>query len=253
MSENGTPVPRVGAFFDMDKTLIAENSGTLYMRYRYERGEVGKRDLAFGLLAYLQYKVGMLDILAWTREQMRAFRGASEQALREEADVWFEEMVERTLYPEAEALVRHHQEQGHVVAIVSGATKFVVRPLAARLGIEHILYTRLETENGRFTGRVIEPIFFEEGKIYWLQQLVEDQHIDLAKSWFYTDSVTDLPLLELVGHPVVVNPDPRLYRVAVKRSWPVRFFRPPEPAPGEPLAKAPPVAAPATTEAMLDE
>jgi putative phosphoserine phosphatase/1-acylglycerol-3-phosphate O-acyltransferase len=117
-----------------------------------------------------------------------------------------------------------------VVAIVSGATAFVVRPIAAHLGIEHILYTRLEVENGLFTGRVIEPICFEEGKIYWLQQFIEEQGIDLAKSYFYTDSITDLPLLDLVGHPVATNPDPLLYRTAVKRRWPVRFFDPPNTA-----------------------
>jgi len=99
-----------------------------------------------------------------------------------------------------------------------------VRGQAARRGIKHILYTRLEVERGKLTGRVIDPVCFEEGKVYWLQQLVEKQGIDLAKSWFYTDSVTDLPLLELVGHPVVVNPDPRLYRAASRRHWPVRFF-----------------------------
>jgi putative phosphoserine phosphatase/1-acylglycerol-3-phosphate O-acyltransferase len=137
-------------------------------------------------------------------------------------------MVAETIYPEAERLVREHEHAGHVVAIVSGATKFVVRPLASRLGIEHFLYTRLEVENGLFTGRVIEPICFEEGKIYWLQQFVEELNIDLARSWFYTDSITDRPLLDIVGHPVTVNPDPLLYREAVRRCWPVRFFQPPE-------------------------
>ena len=112
-------------------------------------------------------------------------------------------------------------------AIVSGATKFVVRPLAARLGIRHMLYTRLEVEDGCFTGRVVDPICFEEGKIYWLQQLIEEEGIDLAKSYFYTDSITDRPLLDLVAHPIAVNPDPMLYREAVRRSWPVRFFTPP--------------------------
>jgi phosphoserine phosphatase len=155
MAVRGRKEPRIGAFFDMDKTLIAENSGALLMKWRYERAELPSSEL------------------------------------------------------------------------VSGATKFVVKPLAARLGFKHILYTRLEVENGRLTGRVIDPICFEEGKIYWLQQLVEKEEIDLAKSWFYTDSVTDLPLLELVGHPVVVNPDPRLYRAASRRHWPVRFFTPP--------------------------
>jgi len=219
--------PRIGAFFDMDKTLIAENSGALLMKWRYERGELPSSELVSGLFAYLRYKVGFLDIRAWTQDVMQAFAGESERSLQREAKILFSERVEPTIYPEGEELVRWHLEQGHVVAIVSGATKFVVKPLAARLGIKHILYTRLEVENGRLTGRVIDPICFEEGKIYWLQQLVEKEEIDLAKSWFYTDSVTDLPLLELVGHPVVVNPDPRLYRAASRRHWPVRFFTPP--------------------------
>ena len=77
---------------------------------------------------------------------------------------------------------------------------------------------------------MIEPVCFEEGKIFWLQQFIEHEGIDLARSWFYTDSVTDLPLLDLVGHPVAVNPDPFLYRAAVRRHWPVRLFTPPEEA-----------------------
>jgi putative phosphoserine phosphatase/1-acylglycerol-3-phosphate O-acyltransferase len=158
---------------------------------------------------------------------MVQFRGKHEEELQKEALQWFDEMVVGTLYPEAEQVVREHRAAGHVVAIVSGATKFVVRPLAARLGIEHMLYTRLEVEGGLFTGRVIEPICFEEGKIYWLQQFIEEQGIDLARSWFYTDSITDLPLLDLVGHPVVTNPDPFLYRTARRRRWPVRIFEPP--------------------------
>jgi HAD superfamily hydrolase (TIGR01490 family) len=221
------PIPRIGAFFDMDKTLIAENSGSLYMRYRYQRGEISGLDLIKGAGAYLQYKLGILDIRNWTKTMMVQFRGQSEAALETEAKAWFEEMVAQTIYPEAEEIVRKHKADGHVVAIVSGATKFVVRPLAQRLGIEHLLYTRLETEGGSFTGRVIEPICFEEGKIYWLQQFIEEHGIDLAKSWFYTDSITDLPLLDLVGHPVATNPDPLLYRAAVRRRWPVRFFEAP--------------------------
>ncbi len=219
--------PRVGAFFDMDKTLISENSGSLYMKYRYQRGEIGGLDLLKGLGAYIQYKIGILDIRNWTKNMMVQFRGSNEAELEAEARKWFDEMVAATVYPEAERLVAEHARAGHVVAIVSGATKFVVRPLAERLDIPYMLYTRLEVEDGHFTGRVIEPICFEEGKIYWLQQFIEEQDIDLAKSWFYTDSITDRPLLDIVGHPVAVNPDPLLYREAVRRRWPVRFFDPP--------------------------
>ncbi len=206
------------------------------MKYRYQRGEVDGWALLKGLGAYLRYKLGWLDINAWTRSMMLQFRGQSERALIREADRWCKEVVLPTVYPEAAAFVKEHLAAGHVVAIVSGATKFVVKPLAESLSIEHFLFTRLEVENGRFTGRVVEPICFEEGKIYWLQQFIDEHEIDLAKSYFYTDSITDLPLLELVGHPIVTNPDPFLYREAVKRRWPVRFFKPPGSVPALPGA-----------------
>jgi putative phosphoserine phosphatase/1-acylglycerol-3-phosphate O-acyltransferase len=220
--------PRIGAFFDMDKTLIAENSGSVYMKHRYETGEIGAWELAKGLGAYLQYKVGVLDLAAWTKQMMLDFKGQREDELVREANELFEKAILPTLYPEAVALVEEHQRKGHLVSIVSGATRFVVEPLAVHLGIEHMLYTRMEVEDGLFTGRVVEPVCFEEGKIYWLQQFIEAEGIDLAKSYFYTDSVTDLPLLDLVGHPVAVNPDPFLYRAAMKRHWPVRVFEAPE-------------------------
>lgn len=216
--------PRVGAFFDMDKTIISENSGSVYMKYLYERGEIDAWALIKGFGAYLQYKVGVLDILSWTKSMMRDFRGRSEAELAEEAQALFEESILPLVYPEARACILEHQRAGHEVCIVSGATRFVVEPLARHLGVKHMVYTRLEVENGFFTGRVVEPICFEEGKIYWLQQFIEEQGIDLALSWFYTDSVTDKPLLDLIGHPVIVNPDPLLYRMAIRRRWPVRLF-----------------------------
>ena len=219
---------RIGAFFDVDKTLISENSGSLYFKHRYQQGEISQWELLKALGAYIRYKVGLLDLVTWSRNTMLQFKGDSERALAREARIWMEEKVVPTVYPEAREAVQYHLAQGHVVAIVSGATKFVVKPLAEHLGIKHLLYTRLEVEKGRFTGRVVEPICFEDGKIYWLQQLVDEQNIELAKSYFYTDSITDLPLLDLVGHPVICNPDPRLYREATRRRWPVRFFEPPE-------------------------
>ena len=213
----------------MDKTLISENSGALYLKYRYERGEISGLEVLKGAAAYLQYKLGILDMRNWTRDTMQQFKGQREQDLVEEATRGFNDLVAASLYVEAEALVREHLEAGHVVAIVSGATRFIVEPLARQLGIEHFLYTRLEVQDGLFTGRVDEPICYGEGKIYWLGQLVEACDIDLARSWFYTDSITDKPLLDVVGHPVAVNPDPLLYREAVRRCWPVRMLTPPPP------------------------
>ena len=221
------PEPRIGAFFDMDKTLIAENSGSLYMRYRRQQGEIGRTELMRGLGSYLQYKVGLLDIQSWMRSMSLEFRGRSESELEADAVRWVEEMVADQIYPEARELVDDHRARGHLVAIVSGATRYVVAPIARCLGVEHMIYTRLEVVDGLFTGDVVEPVCFEEGKIYWLEKFIEEHGISLAKSWFYTDSVTDSPLLDLVGHPVVTNPDYMLYRMARKRRWPVRFFTPP--------------------------
>jgi HAD superfamily hydrolase (TIGR01490 family) len=215
---------RAAAFFDVDKTILAENSGTLYLRALWDRGEVGLGTLAANLASYLQYKLNLLDLERWTRRTMEQFRGQSERALMREALQWFEDYVRPTIYPEAVELVRKHEAEGDLVALVSGATRFVIKPLADHLGVRHVMHTHLEVVDGLFTGRVLDPICFGEGKIYWLQQLIEREGIELARSWFYTDSITDLPLLDLVGHPTVVNPDPLLYREARRRAWPIRFF-----------------------------
>ncbi len=217
----------VGVFFDVDRTIISENSGTLYLRALYDRGEIDWLTLVRSLGPYLQYKLNLLDIERWTETTMQQFKGRSERSRSREANRWFRDYVLPKIYPEAEELAHKHAEQGHIVALVSGASKFVLRPLAAHLNIKHIMPTHLEVKDGRFTGRVVQPICFGEGKIYWVQQLIEPLGIDLAKSYFYSDSITDLPLLEVVGHPEIVNPDPLLYREARRRHWPVRFFRDP--------------------------
>lgn len=218
---------RVGAFFDVDKTILSENSGTLYLRALYDRGEVDWQTLLSNLGSYVQYKLNLLDLDRWTKRTMHQFKGRSERALMLDAHRWFRDYVQETVYPEAVEAIARHKAEGHLVAIVSGATKFVLRPLAQHLGIQHVMHTHLEVQEGRFTGRVIEPICFGEGKIYWLQQLIEQERIDLARSFFYTDSISDLPLLDLVGHPRIVNPDPLLYREALRRRWSVRLFRDP--------------------------
>jgi HAD superfamily hydrolase (TIGR01490 family) len=215
---------RVGAFFDMDKTLIADNSGSIYMKKRYQDGEIGLVELARGAFTYLRYKAGIFDMLKSTRAMTRDLKGRQESEFLAEGRLLCEEAMVPLIYPEAVAAVRSHQERGDLVCIVSGSMGFVVDPLAAHLGIEFSIFTQLETKDGRLTGEIVEPLCFGEGKVHWIQQLVEQQGIDLARSWFYTDSVTDRPLLDRVGHPVAVNPDPLLYRLAVRRGWPIRLF-----------------------------
>ena len=214
-----------GAFFDVDKTILSQNSGTLFVKYLYEQGRATRMDLMKGLASYIQYKVNILNIDKFTKQTVETLKGQSEAEMVAFCEKWFEEVVRNYIYPEARELIRHHRDEGFTVALVTGATRYVAEPLARNLDIGHVICTQLEVRRGLFTGRAIEPICFGAGKIHWLTKFVEEHSVDLARSYFYTDSISDLPLLEVVGHPQVVNPDPLLYRRATKRRWPVTMFR----------------------------
>jgi HAD superfamily hydrolase (TIGR01490 family) len=137
-------------------------------------------------------------------------------------------MVRQYLQPALVRRIESHRAQGHLVALLSSSTPYLATPLAEDLGIEHLLVSRLVIENGRFTGDVHRPICYGAGKIHWARRFAEEHDVDLAASWFYTDSVTDLPMLELVGHPEIVNPDPRLRREAKRRGWNIMQISPNE-------------------------
>jgi HAD superfamily hydrolase (TIGR01490 family) len=221
----------VAAFFDIDGTLISKNSGRLYMKFLRRRGEIRRRDTLRTVYLYLRYRLGLLDIEAAAQSSGGWIRGRSEQAVAEHCRLWYREMVRQYLQPEMVRRVQSHRAAGHVVALLSSTTPYLATPLAEDLGIEHLLVSRLVIENGRFTGEVHRPICYGAGKIHWARRFAEEHDIDLAESWFYTDSVTDLPMLEIVGHPEVVNPDPRLRREAKKRGWNIMQIRVDDPAP----------------------
>ncbi len=215
----------VAAFFDIDGTLLSKNSGPLYMRFLRQRGEIRRRDAARTIYLYLRYKLGMLDIERAAASTSGWIRGKSEEAVAEHCRLWYRDVVRQYLQPAMIRRVRSHQEQGHVVALLSSSTPYLATPLAEELGIEHMLVSRLVIENGRFTGEVHKPICYGAGKIHWARRFAAEHDVDLAASWFYTDSVTDLPMLEIVGHPEIVNPDPRLRREAKRRGWNVMEMR----------------------------
>jgi HAD superfamily hydrolase (TIGR01490 family) len=221
----------VAAFFDIDGTLIAKNSGPLYMKFLRRRGEIRRRDLWHTLYLFLRYKLGLLDIEAAAASTSAWIRGRREQDIADHCRVWYRDIVRQYLQPEMVGRVRHHQAQGHVVALLSSTTPYLAGPLAEELGIEHLIVSRLVVEEGRFTGDVQRPICYGRGKIHWAKRFAADHDVDLGASWFYTDSVTDLPMLEIVGHPEVVNPDPRLRREARRRGWNVTHLRLGAPAP----------------------
>lgn len=216
---------RIAALFDLDKTLLNASSGQLYARYLVRHGQMSRRELvkvsAWGILN----RLALLDMESLIRRLMAGAAGQDEAAMRALCDRWFAEDVVPHITQRGTARVREHQCLGHVVALVSASTQYVVRPMAEHLGIPgQYVCTHLESVDGRFTGKVVEPVCYGEGKVVWAERFAAEQGVHLSASYFYTDSISDLPLLDRVAHPVAVNPDPRLSRLARKRGWPIERF-----------------------------
>jgi len=222
---SGPSGSKVGAFFDLDQTLLAGFSAASFFRERVVSGRMAPRDIAESLLGALSFAVGRTGFSGMMSATTAAYRGLSESVLEEIGEEVFEKHLATQIYPESRALVRAHQEMGHTVAIISSATRYQVDPLARDMGIEHVLCTQLAVENGCFTGGVVHPTCYGEGKAEAARGLASSHDLDLETSYFYTDSHEDLPLLDLVGRPRPLNPNRQLSQVAKERRWPVRRFK----------------------------
>ncbi|HLV20447.1 MAG TPA: HAD family hydrolase [Polyangiaceae bacterium] len=211
---------RRAALFDMDKTLIRRDSATLYTRYRRDCGDASFWDTLQVAYWALQYTLGIIDAPKVAAQALESFKGKREAWLLESCESWFTRYVLPHVCAEGRRAVARHREDGDVVAIVTGATPYAAMPLARELGIEHVVCTELEVgEDGCFTGSVREPLCYGSGKLERAQCLSERFGFRLEDATFYSDSITDLPLLERVRTPVAVNPDGRLRRIAERRKW----------------------------------
>jgi HAD superfamily hydrolase (TIGR01490 family) len=208
------------ALFDLDRTLVRKETATMYVRYMRRRGGATWGDSLRTLGWVAQYTLGVIDAPAVAARVLGTIAGMHETVLASRCEDWFRRDVERHVADAGRQAVRDHQERGHVVAIVTATTPYAARPLARLLGIEHVVASELElAPDGRFTGRFVEPFCYGAGKLARARDLAERLGFDLHDAAFYSDSHSDLPLLEAVGTPVVVNPDPRLARVARRRHW----------------------------------
>jgi HAD superfamily hydrolase (TIGR01490 family) len=216
---------RVAALFDLDKTLLDTSSGQLYARYTYRLGQMSRAELVRVMWWGFLSRLGMLNMEDLIPRLLAGAAGDDEQEMRDLCDRWFVEDVMPHIAERGVERVREHQAQGHAIAIVSASTQYVVRPMAAYLGIDgQYVCTHLASKGGQLTGEVIPPVCYGQGKVVWAERFAAEQGVDLSSSYFYTDSISDLPLLERVGHPVAVNPDPRLRRLALSRDWPIEKF-----------------------------
>jgi HAD superfamily hydrolase (TIGR01490 family) len=215
----------IAALFDIDGTLLARNSAPLYMRHLRRTGQARWRDVALTLYFLLRYKLGLLDLERVLAASLEWVRGRAEAEVRADAEAWYAAEVRPWVFPAMAATVAAHRRAGHLPVILTSATRYLAEPLAADLGIEYVLVTQLVVRDGHFTGEAVRPVCYGPGKIYWAERFAEAHGVDLRQSYFYTDSITDLPVLERVGRPRVVNPDPRLRRAAARRGWPVVRLR----------------------------
>lgn len=210
------------ALFDMDKTLIRVNTARLFTRYRRDRREVGWRESLRVAWWLLQYSVGQLDAAVVAREVLKNYRNSLEEDLASTCEAWFPEYVTPHISQAARDTVEHHRSLGDELIIATSATIYGTRPLLEELSMGDIVCTELEVQNGRFTGDVVEPLCYGEGKLKKVSAYLESRNLKLEEATFYSDSITDVPLLEAVARPVAVNPDMRLAREAKKRGWEIQ-------------------------------
>lgn len=215
---------KIIAYFDMDRTVLSDSSGLLYMRYLWQRRQADLRSMALATWYAAMYKLGFLDYPAIAAKLATNVSNHREEATRDLCLRFFHEMAVNYVADKAVLRINQHRDQGHLVTLISASTAYVVGPLAKHLGIADYVCTRVEVVDGLFTGRIIEPACYGPGKVHWARDFAHRHTSDLAEAYFYTDSHSDLPLLELVGHPIAVNPDKRLRAEALRRGWPVELF-----------------------------
>jgi HAD superfamily hydrolase (TIGR01490 family) len=217
---------RTAAFFDLDKTIIAKSSTLAFSRSFYAGGLINRRAVLRSAYAQFVYLVGGAD-----HDQMERMRqylssmatGWDVQQVKDIVSETLHQLIDPIIYDEAATLIEEHHLAGRDVVIVSSSGAEVVEPIGEMLGADRVIATRMVVADGRYSGE-IEYYAYGETKAEAIRALATAEGYDLARSYAYSDSVTDLPMLETVGHPSAVNPDRALRREALSRDWPVLVF-----------------------------
>jgi HAD superfamily hydrolase (TIGR01490 family) len=215
--------------FDLDNTLLAGDSDYEWGQFLIAKGAVdGAHYEAKNKAFYEDYKAGQLDIYAFLAFALRPLATHSRVQLEAWRTEYVETRIKPMMTPAARDLVKRHLDEADLVAVITATNSFVTTPIAREFGISHLIATDPEEIDGRFTGEVHGTPCFREGKVARLQHFLAGlgtQLDQLDSSWFYSDSHNDLPLLEIVQHPVAVDPDPTLHAHAQEKGWPVISLR----------------------------
>jgi HAD superfamily hydrolase (TIGR01490 family) len=215
------------AFFDLDKTIIAKSSTLAFSRTMFKAGLLSGSTLAKAGIAQAYYQAfgADHDQMDRAKEELAAItRGWSREEVEALVTETVDEVVAPLVYAEALAIMEGHRAAGRKVVVISASPEEIVRPLCRYLGIDDIVATRAAVDDeGNYTGE-LELYAYGPGKADAMRSLAQEEGIDLQASYAYSDSITDLPMLEVVGHPVVVNPDAELAAIAEERGWEMRHF-----------------------------
>ena len=220
---------KTAAFFDLDKTILARSSSFAFARPFYKGGLIGRTDVIRSAYAQFVYLASGAD-----HEQMESMRtymsklvkGWEVDKVRAIVAETLDEIVDPMVYQEAVSLIADHKAAGHDIIIISSSGTDVVEPIGERLGVDIAIGTQVEVEDGQYTGEILFYAY-GEGKAEAMRALAVEHGYHLEDCYAYTDSQTDLPMLDAVGHPVAVNPDAELRRIAEERDWPIMDFAKP--------------------------
>ncbi len=214
------------AIFDLDNTLIAGDSDYSWGEFLVAQGVVDADEYKrMNDRFYRDYQAGCLDIREYLAFALRPLAELEPERLAELHRRFMGEVVDSMWLPGALQLLTDHRRCGDFLLVITSTNRFVVEPICRRLGVDDLLATELAVEGGRYTGRVEGEPAFREGKVVRLRDWLRETGRELEGSYFYSDSMNDLPLLEQVSHPVAVDPDDALAAVARERGWPVISLR----------------------------
>jgi len=231
------------AFFDLDKTLLAVNSGTLWIRRELALGHITRLQALRASLWIARYHLGFVSMQDALIEAISHLAGTSSQAIQERTATFYEAQVRPLYRPGALRAVEEHRDAGERLVLLTSSSGYLSELVSRDLRLDAILCNRFEVDaQGLHTGRPLGDVCFGAGKRTHAERYAREAGVSLSGCAFYTDSYSDLPVLEVVGRPVAVHPDYRLRREAVRRGWPVVDW-------GVPPLGAPAAGSPASPQA----
>jgi HAD superfamily hydrolase (TIGR01490 family) len=216
------PGPRVGAFFDLDGTLVSGFTATAHAGHRVHARQAGIGEMLGVLEASLRYRLGRMEFERLVVRAAGYLRGDSIADLDELGEYLFRRHIEPRVYPQMRDVVRAHQDRGHTVALSSSALTIHAEPVARFLGVDTVICNHFEVDgDGLLTGGIVSPVVWGPSKAAAVTRFADGRDVDLASSYFYADGDEDVALMRVIGHPRPVNPRSGLAAEALRRGWPV--------------------------------